>query len=185
MIFLKEYFGVREEAFQKEIKVLYMVIEKFFKENEFLRSKFDYVNKENFDVIVLWKFKLEIVIVFYQQVMEELKVFFSKGIGTDFVEFVELKIQIERLRLDYQYEIESLQSKQDFERFVYVKEMEIMQVKLMKIIKEKEDSLEVVKARLDSVEDQYLVEMEDTLNKLQEAEIKVKELEVLQVKYIE
>lgn len=67
-------------------------MEKFFKENELLKSKLEYVNKENLDVIVLWKFKLEIVIVFYQQVMEELKVFFSKGFGIEMVEFVELKI---------------------------------------------------------------------------------------------
>lgn len=49
----------------------------------------------------------------------------------------------------------------------------------MKVIKEKENSLEVIKLKLDKVEDQYFVEMEDMLNKLQEVEIKVKELEVL------
>lgn len=49
----------------------------------------------------------------------------------------------------------------------------------MKVIKEKENSLEVIRLKLDKVEDQYFVEMEDMLNKLQEVEIKVKELEVL------
>ncbi|XP_060238366.1 CAP-Gly domain-containing linker protein 1 isoform X9 [Meriones unguiculatus] len=185
MASLKDHFGAREEMFQKEIKALHTATEKLSKENESLRSKLDHANKENSDVIALWKSKLETAIASHQQAMEELKVSFSKGIGTDSAEFAELKTQIERLRLDYQHEIENLQSKQDSERSAHAKEMETLKAKLMKIIKEKEDSLEAIKARLDSAEDQHLVEMEDTLNKLQEAEIKVKELEVLQAKYNE
>ncbi|XP_040587590.1 CAP-Gly domain-containing linker protein 1 isoform X6 [Mesocricetus auratus] len=169
---LKGHFGAREETFQKEIKTLHAATEKLSKENESLRSKLDHANKENSDVIALWKSKLETAIGSHQQAMEELKVSFSKGIGTDSAEFAELKTQIERLRLDYQHEIETLQSKQDSERSAHAKEMETLKTKLMQIIKEKEDSLEAIKARLDSAEDQHLVEMEDTLNKLQEAEIK-------------
>ncbi|XP_060238367.1 CAP-Gly domain-containing linker protein 1 isoform X10 [Meriones unguiculatus] len=172
MASLKDHFGAREEMFQKEIKALHTATEKLSKENESLRSKLDHANKENSDVIALWKSKLETAIASHQQAMEELKVSFSKGIGTDSAEFAELKTQIERLRLDYQHEIENLQSKQDSERSAHAKEMETLKAKLMKIIKEKEDSLEAIKARLDSAEDQHLVEMEDTLNKLQEAEIK-------------
>ncbi|XP_041501931.1 CAP-Gly domain-containing linker protein 1 isoform X1 [Microtus oregoni] len=185
MTSLADRFGAREETFQKEIKALHTATEKLSKENESLRSKLDHANKENSDVIALWKSKLETAIGSHQQAMEELKVSFSKGIGTDSAEFAELKTQIERLRLDYQHEIETLQSKQDSERSAHAKEMETLKTKLMQVIKEKEDSLEAVKARLDSAEDQHLVEMEDALNKLQEAEIKVKELEVLQAKYNE
>ncbi|XP_031193701.1 CAP-Gly domain-containing linker protein 1 isoform X8 [Mastomys coucha] len=173
MTSLKDHFGAREEMFQKEMKALHTATEKLSKENESLRSKLDHANKENSDVIALWKSKLETAIASHQQAMEELKVSFSKGIGMDSAEFAELKTQIERLRLDYQHEIESLQSKQDSERSAHAKEMETMKAKLMEIIKEKEDSLEAVKARLDSAEDQHLVEMEDALSKLQEAEIKV------------
>ncbi|XP_036028327.1 CAP-Gly domain-containing linker protein 1 isoform X15 [Onychomys torridus] len=169
---LKDHFGAREETFQKEIKALHTATEKLSKENESLRSKLDHANKENSDVIALWKSKLETAIGSHQQAMEELKVSFSKGIGTDSAEFAELKTQIERLRLDYQHEIEALQNKQDSERSAHAKEMETLKTKLMQIIKEKEDSLEAIKSRLDSAEDQHLVEMEDTLNKLQEAEIK-------------
>ncbi|XP_026640024.1 CAP-Gly domain-containing linker protein 1 isoform X10 [Microtus ochrogaster] len=172
MTALADRFGAREETFQKEIKALHTATEKLSKENESLRNKLDHANKENSDVIALWKSKLETAIGSHQQAMEELKVSFSKGIGTDSAEFAELKTQIERLRLDYQHEIETLQSKQDSERSAHAKEMETLKTKLMQVIKEKEDSLEAVKARLDSAEDQHLVEMEDALNKLQEAEIK-------------
>uniref|UniRef100_A0A8C0XX52 CAP-Gly domain-containing protein n=1 Tax=Castor canadensis TaxID=51338 RepID=A0A8C0XX52_CASCN len=169
---LKEHFGTREDAFQKEIKALHVATEKLSKENESLRSKLDHANKENSDVIALWKSKLETAIASHQQAMEELKVSFSKGVGTETAEFAELKTQIDKLRLDYQHEIENLQNKQDSERSAHAKEIEALRAKLMKIVKEKEDSLEAIKSRLDKAEDQHLVEMEDTLNKLQEAEIK-------------
>ncbi|XP_048641506.1 CAP-Gly domain-containing linker protein 1 isoform X11 [Marmota marmota marmota] len=185
IISLKEHFGVREETYQKEIKALHTATEKLSKENESLRSKLDHANKENSDVIALWKSKLETAIASHQQAMEELKVSFSKGVGTESAEFAELKTQIEKLRVDYQHEIENLQNKQDSERSAHAKEMEALRSKLMKIIKEKETSLETIQSKLDRAEDQHLVEMEEALNKLQEAEIKVKELEVLQTKYSE
>lgn len=182
MASLKEHFGAREETHQKEIKALQAATEKLSKENESLKGKLDHANKENSDVIALWKSKLETAIASHQQAMEELKVSFSKGVGTETAELAELKTQIEKMRLDYQHEIESLQNKQDSERSAHTKELEALRAKLMKVIKEKENSLEAIKSKLDRVEDQHLVEMEDTLNKLQEAEIKVKELEVLQAK---
>ncbi|XP_036077682.1 CAP-Gly domain-containing linker protein 1 isoform X6 [Rousettus aegyptiacus] len=170
---LKEHFEAREEVHQKEIKALQAASEKLSKENESLKSKLDHANKENSDVIALWKSKLETAIASHQQAMEELKVSFSKGVGTETAGFAELKTQIEKMRLDYQHEIENLQNKQDSERSAHAKELEAVRAKLMKLIKEKENSLEAIKSKLDRAEDQHLVEMEDTLNKLQEAELKV------------
>ncbi|XP_043834610.1 CAP-Gly domain-containing linker protein 1 isoform X6 [Dromiciops gliroides] len=185
IISLKEHFGATEESHQKEVKALHAASEKLSKENESLKSKLDHANKENSEVIALWKSKLESAIASHQQAMEELKVSFSKSVGTETAEFAELKTQIEKLKLDYQDEIETLKCKQDSERSAHAKEMEILKTKLMKIIKEKEQGLEGLKLQMEKAEDQHLVEMEDTLNKLQEAEIKVKELKVLQAKYNE
>ncbi|XP_074061623.1 CAP-Gly domain-containing linker protein 1 isoform X3 [Macrotis lagotis] len=185
IISLKEHFGATEESHQKEVKALHAASEKLSKENESLKNKLDHANKENSEVIVLWKSKLESAIASHQQAMEELKVSFSKSVGAETAEFAELKTQIEKLKLDYQNEIETLKSKQDSERSAHAKEMEILKTKLMKIINEKEQGLEGLKLQMEKAEDQHLVEMEDTLNKLQEAEIKVKELKVLQAKYNE
>ncbi|KAM5238576.1 CAP-Gly domain-containing linker protein 1 isoform 5-T5 [Ctenodactylus gundi] len=179
---LKEHMGAREETYEKELKALHTATEKLSKENESLRSKLDHANKENADVIALWKSRLETAIASHQQAMEELKVSFSKGVGSETAEFAELKTQMDKVRLGYQHEIENLQNKQDSERSAHAKEMEALRAKLMSIIKDKESSLETVRAKLDRAEDQHLVEMEDTLSKLQEAEIKVKELEALQAK---
>ncbi|KAM5238581.1 CAP-Gly domain-containing linker protein 1 isoform 10-T10 [Ctenodactylus gundi] len=169
---LKEHMGAREETYEKELKALHTATEKLSKENESLRSKLDHANKENADVIALWKSRLETAIASHQQAMEELKVSFSKGVGSETAEFAELKTQMDKVRLGYQHEIENLQNKQDSERSAHAKEMEALRAKLMSIIKDKESSLETVRAKLDRAEDQHLVEMEDTLSKLQEAEIK-------------
>nr|XP_020825947.1 CAP-Gly domain-containing linker protein 1 isoform X4 [Phascolarctos cinereus] len=185
IISLKEHFGATEESHQKEVKALHAASEKLSKENESLKSKLDHANKENSEVIALWKSKLESAIASHQQAMEELKVSFSRSVGSETAEFAELKTQIEKLKLDYQGEIETLKCKQDSERSAHAKEMEILKTKLMKIIKEKEQGLEGLRLQMEKAEDQHLVEMEDTLNKLQEAEIKVKELKVLQAKYNE
>ncbi|XP_068937733.1 CAP-Gly domain-containing linker protein 1 isoform X1 [Petaurus breviceps papuanus] len=185
IISLKEHFGATEESHQKEVKALHAASEKLSKENESLKSKLDHANKENSEVIALWKSKLESAIASHQQAMEELKVSFSKSVGTETAEFAELKTQIEKLKLDYQDEIETLKCKQDSERSAHAKEMEILKTKLMKVITEKEQGLEGLRIQMEKAEDQHLVEMEDTLNKLQEAEIKVKELKVVQAKYNE
>ncbi|XP_041344401.1 CAP-Gly domain-containing linker protein 1 isoform X2 [Pyrgilauda ruficollis] len=182
---LKEKFGLSEEALQKEIKSLSASNERMAKENESLKTKLDHANKENSDVIELWKSKLESAIASHQQAMEELKVSFSKGVGAQTAEFAELKTQIEKMKLDYENKMANLKVKQENERSHHLKEIESLKAKLVAVTEEKEQNLESLKTRLESVEDQHLVEMEDTLNKLQEAEIKVKELEVLQAKYNE
>lgn len=125
-------------------------------------SKLDHANKENSDMIALWKSKLETAIASHQQAMKELKVSFSKGIGGDSAEFAVKDTN--RLR-HYQHEIESLQSKQDSESSAHAKETESMKTKVMKIIKEK-GNLEFIKARLGSADDKHLVERKDMLNKL-------------------
>ncbi|XP_061865626.1 CAP-Gly domain-containing linker protein 1 isoform X2 [Colius striatus] len=178
---LKEKFGVNEEALQKEIKSLAASNERMAKENESLKTKLDHANKENSDVIELWKSKLESAIASHQQAMEELKGSFSKGVGAQTAE-CELKSQIEKMKVDYENEMSNLKLKQESEKSQHLKEIESLKAKLLAVTEEKEQNLESLKTKLESVEDQHLVEMEDTLNKLQEAEIKVKELEVLQAK---
>ncbi|XP_041891016.1 CAP-Gly domain-containing linker protein 1 isoform X8 [Corvus kubaryi] len=169
---LKEKFGLSEEALQKEIKSLSASNERMAKENESLKTKLDHANKENSDVIELWKSKLESAIASHQQAMEELKVSFSKGVGAQTAEFAELKTQIEKMKLDYENEMSNLKLKQENERSHHLKEIESLKAKLVAVVEEKEQNLESLKTKMESVEDQHLVEMEDTLNKLQEAEIK-------------
>ncbi|XP_033030113.1 CAP-Gly domain-containing linker protein 1 isoform X8 [Lacerta agilis] len=182
---LKEKLGISEESCHKEIKTLLASNEKMLKENESLKMKLDTAHKENSDVIELWKSKLESATASHHQAMEELKTSFSKGVGAQTAEFAELKTQIEKMRVEHQHETSNLKLKQENERLHLLKEIETLKEKLLEVTEDKERSLEALNTKLESAEDQHLVEMEDTLNKLQEAEIKVKTLEGLQAKCTE
>ncbi|XP_053328511.1 CAP-Gly domain-containing linker protein 1 isoform X9 [Spea bombifrons] len=168
------------ENSEKEVATLKASVDKFSKENDTLKIKLNHANKENADVIELWKSKLDSAISSHQQAMDELKISFSKGPSTDNSALIELKAQIENLRLEYQKETEQLKSKQDAERADRLREIELLKVKLQESNEEKESELDVLKAKLESAEEQHLIEMEDALNKLHDTEIKVKELEALQ-----
>ncbi|XP_039218484.1 CAP-Gly domain-containing linker protein 1 isoform X16 [Crotalus tigris] len=182
---VREKLGVSEESYQKEIKALLSSNEKMAKENNSLKGKLDTAHKENLEVIESWKSKLEAVMASHQQAMEELKTSFSKGAGIQAAEFAELKVEIEKMKEQHQNEASNLKLKQEGERLCLTKEIEALKTKLLEVTEEKERSLEVLKTQLESAEDQHLVEMEDTLNKLHESEIKVKELEGIQEKYVE
>ncbi|XP_025018839.1 CAP-Gly domain-containing linker protein 1 isoform X12 [Python bivittatus] len=179
---LREKLGVSEESFQKEIKTLLSSNERMAKENNSLKVKLDTARKENSEVIELWKSKLESAIASHQQAMEELKTSFSKGAGIQAAEFAELKVEIEKMRDQHQNDTSTLKLKQESERLCLLNEIEALNKKLLEVTEEKERSLEALKTKLENAEDQHLVEMEDTLNKLHESEIKVKELEGFQEK---
>uniref|UniRef100_A0A8C6YFI9 CAP-Gly domain containing linker protein 1 n=1 Tax=Naja naja TaxID=35670 RepID=A0A8C6YFI9_NAJNA len=182
---LRDKLGVSEESFQKEIKTLLSSNEKMATENNALKAKLDTAHKENLEVVELWKSKLESAMASHQQAMEDLKTSFSKGAGLQAAEFAELKVEVEKMREQHQSEASSLKMKQESERLRLVNEIEALKNKLLEVTEEKERSLEVLKTQLESAEDQHLVEMEDTLNKLHESETKVKELEGIQEKCVE
>uniref|UniRef100_A0A8D0BQ37 CAP-Gly domain containing linker protein 1 n=1 Tax=Salvator merianae TaxID=96440 RepID=A0A8D0BQ37_SALMN len=182
---MKEKLGISEESYQKETKTLLASNEKLAKDNESLKTKLDAAHKENSEVIELWKSKLESAVSSHQRAIEELKTSFSKGAGIQATEFAELKTQLEKMRVEHQSDLSNLRLKEESERSRLLKEVESLNVKVLEVTEEKERSLEALKTKLESAEDQHLVEMEDALNKLQEAEIKVKELQELQAKCTE
>lgn len=177
---LKGKFETTVESYQQEIMTLKSNTEKIVKDNEALKTKLEQANKENSDVAELWKSKLESAILSHKQSMEELQLSFNKGVGTQAAEFVELKSRLETLTLEHQNEIKSLNAKQEAETSSHVKEMEALKAKLLEMTEDRERELERLKSSLDAAENQHLIEMEDMLNKMQDTEIKVKELEALQ-----
>ncbi|XP_055971285.1 CAP-Gly domain-containing linker protein 1-like, partial [Sorex fumeus] len=118
--------------------------------------------------------KLETAIAPHQQAMGEPKACVSQGVGAEAAELAELKMQIERLQFEYQQEVESLKAQQAAERAAQASELQTLRSRLFRTAQEQKNSLEAARAKLEQIEDQHLVEMEDALNKLQEAETKVK-----------
>ncbi|KAM3937062.1 uncharacterized protein RB166_003442 isoform 2-T2 [Leptodactylus fuscus] len=166
-----------ESDYEREVGSLKASVEKISKENETLKVKLSHANKENADVIELWKSKLDSAISSHQQSMEELTVSFSKGTNAETSALIELKAQIENLKLEHQKEAESLKSKQEAEKADHLKEIEALKFKLQAYSEERESELETLQSKLDTAEEQHLIEMEDALNKLHDAEIKAIDLQ--------
>ncbi|XP_072443534.1 CAP-Gly domain-containing linker protein 1 isoform X10 [Chiloscyllium punctatum] len=179
---LKEKFETSETAHQKIVRQLQADSGKISKENEILKSKLDQANIENSEVINLWKCKLESAIESHQQAMEELKLSFSKGAGAQTTDLLELRSTLEMLKTEHQKELENIKIKQDFEKSNYLKKMEELKSQLLAVTTESEKGTEILKSQLESATNQHLEEMEETLAKLQNTQLKVKELQVLQDK---
>ncbi|KAG2470491.1 CLIP1 protein, partial [Polypterus senegalus] len=179
---LEEKLENAEKLNEKEKAQIQLSNEKLVKENDLLKNKVCQIEKENCDVTELWKIKLESAIASHQQAMEELKVSFSKGAGAQSAELIELKSTIEKLKLDHKIELENVQKQYDLENSKYLNQQELLKKQLLEVSEEKEKLVETHRTVLDNTEEQHLIEMEEVLNKLQNAEMKVNELEALEVK---
>ncbi|KAL7836427.1 hypothetical protein AOLI_G00277110 [Acnodon oligacanthus] len=148
------------------------------KDNEQLRTRLSEAEKENVDVIELWRSKLASAITSHQQAMEELKASSVKGTtDSQAVELVELKEAYERLKATHSLELEESIARYNTDAKRWMQEGEELRKQLLTVTEEKERLVESLRTNLESVEEQHLVEMEEALGKLHNAELRVKELE--------
>uniref|UniRef100_A0A3B3RDP4 CAP-Gly domain containing linker protein 1 n=1 Tax=Paramormyrops kingsleyae TaxID=1676925 RepID=A0A3B3RDP4_9TELE len=180
---LRERLEASEKAWQEERAQLKANSDQLSQENELLQGRLSQAEKENADVVQLWRTKLESAIVSNQQTIEDLKVSFGKDAGAQSAELVELKSAIERLKMEHSLQLEELKSRKEAEGTSRSREIEDLHGQLMHTSEEKERLAESLRSSLESAEEQHLVEMEDVLGKLHAAEVKVKELEDLEGQY--
>ncbi|XP_036453807.1 CAP-Gly domain-containing linker protein 1 isoform X7 [Colossoma macropomum] len=148
------------------------------KDNEQLRTRLSEAEKENADVIELWRSKLASAITSHQQAMEELKASSGKGVtDSQAVELVELREAYERLKATHSLELEESIARHNADAKRWMQEGEELQKQLLFVTEEKERLVESLRTNLESVEEQHLVEMEEALGKLHNAELRIKELE--------
>uniref|UniRef100_A0A3B4BSX5 CAP-Gly domain-containing protein n=1 Tax=Pygocentrus nattereri TaxID=42514 RepID=A0A3B4BSX5_PYGNA len=148
------------------------------KDNEQLRTRLSEAEKENADVIELWRSKLASAITSHQQAMEELKASSGKGAtDTQAVELVELREAYERLKATHSLELEESIARHNADAKRWMQEGEELRKRSLTVTEEKERLVESLRTSLESVEEQHLVEMEEALGKLHNAELRVKELE--------
>ncbi|XP_070712165.1 CAP-Gly domain-containing linker protein 1 isoform X2 [Pempheris klunzingeri] len=146
-------------------------------DNEQLQMRLSQAEKENADVIELWRSKLESAITSHQQAMEELKVSFSKGAGAQAEELIETKSALESLKLEHNLALEEAGAKQKAEAAAWTQETQSLKAQLLSLTEDKEQLEEALRSSVEKAEEQHLVEMEDILGKLHAAELRVKELE--------
>uniref|UniRef100_A0A3B3RE02 CAP-Gly domain containing linker protein 1 n=1 Tax=Paramormyrops kingsleyae TaxID=1676925 RepID=A0A3B3RE02_9TELE len=174
---LRERLEASEKAWQEERAQLKANSDQLSQENELLQGRLSQAEKENADVVQLWRTKLESAIVSNQQTIEDLKVSFGKDAGAQSAELVELKSAIERLKMEHSLQLEELKSRKEAEGTSRSREIEDLHGQLMHTSEEKERLAESLRSSLESAEEQHLVEMEDVLGKLHAAEVKKQNLD--------
>ncbi|KAI4889408.1 hypothetical protein NFI96_034092 [Prochilodus magdalenae] len=167
-----------EKAHRETVSQIQASLALLSKDNEQLRTRLNEAEKENADVIELWRSKLASAITSHQQAMEELKASSGKGASdSQAIELIELKEALEKLKTEHRLELEESIANQNADAKKWVQEREDLQRQLHALTDEKERLVESLRTNLESTEEQHLVEMEEALGKLHNAELRIKELE--------
>nr|XP_046206734.1 CAP-Gly domain-containing linker protein 1 isoform X6 [Oncorhynchus gorbuscha] len=182
---LKEMLAAEEKAHSEAVSQFQVSSTKVSTDNEQLKLRLSQNEKENADVIELWRCKLESAIASHQQATEELKVSFSKGAGSQTTELVETKSALERLKVEYKQALEEAGARCEAEAAARARETGELNKQLLVVSEEKECLEESLRSSVESAEEQHLVEMEDVLGKLHTAELKVNELEEHEAKLVQ
>uniref|UniRef100_A0A8C7F3S8 CAP-Gly domain containing linker protein 1 n=1 Tax=Oncorhynchus kisutch TaxID=8019 RepID=A0A8C7F3S8_ONCKI len=173
---LKEMLAAEEKAHSEAVSQFQVSSTKVSTDNEQLKLRLSQNEKENADVIELWRCKLESTIASHQQAMEELKVSFSKGAGSQTTELVETKTALERLKVEHKQALEEAGARCEAEAAARARETGELNKQLLVVSEEKECLEESLRSSVESAEEQHLVEMEDVLGKLHTAELKKQKL---------
>uniref|UniRef100_A0A8C7LVR5 CAP-GLY domain containing linker protein 1a n=1 Tax=Oncorhynchus mykiss TaxID=8022 RepID=A0A8C7LVR5_ONCMY len=182
---MREKLAAEEKAHSEAMAQLQVSSTKISTDNEQLKLHVSQNEKENADVIELWSSKLESAIASHQQAIEEMKVSFSKGAGSQATELVETKSALERLKVEHKQALEEAGARCVAEAAARAQETGELNKQLLVVSEEKERLEESLRSSVESAEEQHLVEMEDVLVKLHTAELKVKELEEQEAKLVQ
>ncbi|XP_035514473.1 CAP-Gly domain-containing linker protein 1 isoform X5 [Morone saxatilis] len=173
----KEKLESQEKSHSEAVAQLQTTSVRLSGDNEQMQMRLSQAEKENADIIELWRSKLESAVVSHQQAMEELKVSFSKGAGAQTEELVETKSTLERLKLEHKFALEDAEAKREADATIWTREVQGLKAQLLSLTDDKERLEELLRSSVEKTEEQHLVEMEDVLGKLHAAELRVKELE--------
>lgn len=173
----KENLETQEKSHSEAVAQLQATSVRLSGDNEQMQMRLSHAEKENADIIELWRSKLESAIASHKEAMEELKVSFSKGESAQAEELVETKSALERLKLEHKFTLEEAGAKHEAEARVWIQEMQEKKAQLLTLTDDKERLEDSLQSSVEKAEEQHLVEMEDVLGKLHAAELRVKELE--------
>ncbi|XP_018597638.1 CAP-Gly domain-containing linker protein 2 isoform X3 [Scleropages formosus] len=152
-----------------------------------LKQKLQQATRENMEMMDSWKSKLDTLVNAHQRSLEDLKSSLTtdgaKG-GQD-KDLVELRTALESLRMEHQLELENLKAKHEIETAVLTKEKEDHRARLQEVQDELEESSENWRRQVESKALQHALELKENTDKLQEAELRLCELEKLCEEYKE
>ncbi|XP_047234702.1 CAP-Gly domain-containing linker protein 2 isoform X2 [Girardinichthys multiradiatus] len=175
---LKEKHETALAASQQEISSLRTVVEKQNVEISKMKQKVQQANKENVEMMDSWKTKFDTLVSDHQRSMEELKASLSRGQSSpqgQEQDAQELRITMESLKMEHQLEMENLKAKHKIEAAILIKEREDLRARLQ------EATDQLAEGRSDVEAQRGKALLNEVSHKLQKAEARLAEMEMLQV----
>ncbi|KAM4727121.1 CAP-Gly domain-containing linker protein 2 isoform 2-T2 [Anableps anableps] len=175
---LKEKYEMALAASQQEVDSLRTVVEKQSAEIGEMKQKVQQATKENMEMMDSWKAKFDTLVSDHQRSLEELKASLSRGQSApqgQELDAQELRTTLESLKMEHQLEVENLKAKHKIEAAILIKERE----DLCSRLQEARDQL--TEGRSDTEAQSSKAALNEASQKLQKAEARLAEMEVLQV----
>ncbi|KAJ1067963.1 hypothetical protein K5549_021122, partial [Capra hircus] len=180
---LRDKYEKALRAYQAEVDKLRAANEKYAQEVVDLKAKVQQATSENMGLMDNWKSKLDSLASDHQKSLEDLKATLNSGPGAQQKEIGELKAVMEGIKMEHQLELGNLRAKHDIETAMHVKEKEGLRQKLQ----EAQEELAAVQqhwcAQLEVQASQHRLELQEAQDQCRDAELRVRELEKLDVEY--
>uniref|UniRef100_A0A8D1ES09 CAP-Gly domain-containing protein n=1 Tax=Sus scrofa TaxID=9823 RepID=A0A8D1ES09_PIG len=180
---LRDKYEKALRAYQAEVEKLQVANEKYMLEVVDLKAKGQQATSENMGLMDNWKSKLDSLALDHQKSLEDLKATLNSGPGAQQKEIGELKAVMEGIKMEHQLELGNLWAKHDIETAMHVKEKEGLRQKLQEAQEELAGLQQHWRAQLEVQASQHRLELQEAQDQCRDAELRVHELEKLDVEY--
>lgn len=171
------------KTYQTEVDKLRAANEKYAQEVADLKAKVQQATTENMGLMDNWKSKLDSLASDHQKSLEDLKATLNSGPGAQQKEIGELKALVEGIKMEHQLELGNLQAKHDLETAMHGKEKEGLRQKLQEAQEELAGLQQHWRAQLEEQASQHRLELQEAQDQCRDAQLRVQELEGLDVEY--
>lgn len=171
------------KTYQAEVDKLRTANEKYAQEVADLKAKVQQATSENMGLMDNWKSKLDSLASDHQKSLEDLKATLNSGPGAQQKEIGELKALVEGIKMEHQLELGNLQAKHDLETAMLGKEKEGLRQKLQEAQEELAGLQQHWRAQLEEQASQHRLELQEAQDQCRDAQLRVQELEGLDVEY--
>ncbi|KAL1768320.1 CAP-Gly domain-containing linker protein 2 isoform X2 [Sigmodon hispidus] len=171
------------KSYQAEVDKLRAANEKYAQEVADLKEKVQQATSENMGLMDNWKSKLDSLASDHQKSLEDLKATLNSGPGAQQKEIGELKALVEGIKMEHQLELGNLQAKHDLETAMHGKEKEGLRQKLQEAQEELAELQQHWRAQLEEQASQHRLELQEAQDQCRDAQLRVQELEGLDVEY--
>ncbi|XP_054990367.1 CAP-Gly domain-containing linker protein 2 isoform X1 [Sorex araneus] len=180
---LRDEFEKALRACRAEAEQLRAANEKYAQEVAELKARVQQATSENMGLMDNWKSKLDSLASDHQKSLEDLKATLNSGPGAQQKEIGELKAVMEGIKMEHQLELGNLRARHDLETAVHAKEKEGLRQRLQEAQEELAGLRQHWQGQLEAQAGQHRLELREAREQARDAELRVQELEKLDVEY--